>query len=809
MPESIRSVAHRVFPDDCSLGRMDGSAWLRGDWPARWVSCPGAPSVPQVALYRLMFRVPHRTGVRIHVTADERYTLHLDGRRIGRGSQRGSPWRWHFESYDLRLAAGPHTLVARVWSLGEAAPVAQMRVGKGFLLMAEGEEQKRLSTGHAAWKTRALPGRRFAGGPLTWGSGYDEVMELRAAESGWERGGGPGWRAAVPGPVGTDFAVNADRIGLVHRLAPATLPPLLSRPVRGGRVRHIDAVPGVRTRAVAVRAADHFANEVAAWQAWWDGGALNIPPRTTRRAIIDLGDYFCAYPVLRLRGGRGARVRMHWAEALYEAKTDPALADDHLWNRPKGHRDVIEGKFFVGHGPSWRVADGGGHVADTLWWQAGRFVEIHVQTGAKAMILEAPRLEETRYPLELESRFATDDVRLDAMQPVLARGLQMCAHETYMDCPYWEQLMYAGDTRLQALCGYTMTRDDRLQRQALRLFDDSRLPTGLTQSRFPCSNGQVIPPFSLHWIGMLHEHALWRGDASLVRELLPGVRSVLEAHLQPRRPGRLLGPLPGWNFVDWVPGWKSGEPPTAKDRLSSVLMGQLVIALRQAADLEDYAGQPPCAARWRGEARALASAIRSTFWHERRGCLADDTEHRSCSEHAQALALLGGILAPTEARRALDALADGRLDHAATIYFSHYVFEALAAAGRAVAFHRRLDLWKHLPEQGFRTPYEAPGNTRSDCHAWSSHPLYHLFASIAGIRPSAIGSGAVTIRPMLGPLHRIDADLAHPCGRIRLRIRAGERRTNFDITLPKGVTGHLVWKGRRHALSGTRKEFVL
>ena len=73
-----------------------------------------------------------------------------------------------------------------------------------------------------------------------------------------------------------------------------------------------------------------------------------------------------------------------------------------------------------------------------------------------------------------------------------------------------------------------MTGDDRLAKQALRSFDDSRIPAGLTQSRYPTSQPQIIPTFSLIWIDMLHDYWMYRPDAGPAKAGLPGTRTVLD-----------------------------------------------------------------------------------------------------------------------------------------------------------------------------------------------------------------------------------------------------------------------------------------
>src|SRR5207248_11764558 len=106
----------------------------------------------------------------------------------------------------------------------------------------------------------------------------------------------------------------------------------------------------------------------------------------------------------------------------------------------------------------------------------------------------------TAYPFEEKGRFESDDPSLAKIWEIGWRTARLDAHDTYMDTSYWEQLQYIGDTRIQALISYTVSGDDRLARLALRAFDDSRIPEGITKSRYPTRLEQLIPPFSLIYV---------------------------------------------------------------------------------------------------------------------------------------------------------------------------------------------------------------------------------------------------------------------------------------------------------------------
>lgn len=780
--------------------------WGFHPWPAKWVRCRDAGEPPFVTAYRCRFEADAAQTLRVHASADERYELFLDGERIGRGPERGDPRHWMYETYDLHLSAGEHLLVARVWSGGPRshfAPSAQMTLQPGFLLAAEGGLAASLNTGRGAWEAKRIDGVRFLPpsphNAAIFAGGFNEI-DGAAYPWGVERGEGDGWQPAEAQNEAFSAGSPHGEFWQRHQLRPAMLPAMLDVPRRVATVRHAQTLTDAGDRAAPITAATHDARLAADWQAMLSGERpVRIAANSRQRVVVSLDDYYCFYPELVVSGGAGAVVEVRTAEALYTGPQYPAAG--------KEQRDRVEGLYFHGFGDRFLPGGGVKQAFEPLWWRCGRFVEFVVETGDEPLTIESWSIRETRYPLEPQTSFKCSDERWDAAARVMVRGLQMCAHETYMDCPYYEQLMYTGDTRLEVLTTYAVTGDDRLPRKAIAAYDWSRLETGLTQARYPSRDTQVIPPFALWWVAMVHDFALWRDDAAFVRRMMPGVRSVLEhyrAHLDDRG---IVGLVPGWNFVDWTPQWRernAGAPPNAQAGPSGVINWHAALTLILKADLESWFGDAILADRDRRAAASLAAAIDRVFWDESRGLYADDPDHQHFSEHAQCLALLSG-LAPPAHRDAIarNLFSDPDLART-TIYFSHYLFEACRLTGRMDAYFDRLEHWLALPGQGFKTTPEEPEPSRSDCHAWGAHPLFHARATVLGIRPTAPGFRSVSIRPQLGPWSVAEGTVPHPKGEVFVSVRRDGDGLRGEVRVPEGVEGVVVVGDRSLRIAGGR-----
>src|SRR6185437_12812872 len=71
---------------------------LQGDWSAHWVTCPRVPAKAYgVYHFRKTFELNDAPSqFIIHVSADNRYVLYVNGTEIGRGPARSSLFNWNF-----------------------------------------------------------------------------------------------------------------------------------------------------------------------------------------------------------------------------------------------------------------------------------------------------------------------------------------------------------------------------------------------------------------------------------------------------------------------------------------------------------------------------------------------------------------------------------------------------------------------------------------------------------------------------------------------------------------------------------------
>jgi hypothetical protein len=751
-------------------------------WTAQWISVPGAgPQDYGVYHFRHTFRLASKPAAfNVHVSADQRYQFFVNGKRAGLGPARGELKHWRYETYDIAplLEAGDNLLAAVVWNVGPNSPMAQISNETGFLLAGASEAERAVDTGKT-WKCirDEAYSPEYGAGKVHgyFAIGASERVDAARYPWGWEQPGynDSSWKQAVAISPGTprDASDSPNPWMLVPRSIP--MPEFtLERPVR------IRTSSGLPTAPPATGVAP-----------------LVFPAGATATLLIDNEHLTTAYPELVVSGGAGAEIHLGYTEALYVPGTGN-----------KGNRSEVEGKEFVGFEDVF-LPDGSAHrMFRPLWWRTYRYLRLTVTTKATPLTIEDLRGIYTGYPFVRKARFDGGPAELQRILDTGWRTARLCAHETYMDCPYYEQLQYAGDTRIQAMVSLYMTGDGRLMRNAIEQLDSSRTAEGATYSRAPSRLQQYIPPFSLWWIGMLHDYWMYQDDPVYVRSMLPGVHAVLSYFAAHQKPSGSLGRMPWWNFVDWTEQWEGGVPPAEPDGSSAPLDLQLLLAYQWAAELESALGSKALAGEYGTAAAALHATIGNLYWDPARRMYADTPRKTAFSQHSQALAVLAGVI---HGKDAADLIGRAEADKSlvqCSIYFRYYLHSALAAAGSADRYLDLLDEWRGQLARGMTTWAESYEPSRSDCHAWGASPNIELFRTVLGVDSAAPGFRRVIVRPALGKLTEVSGTVPHPKGEIKVAYTLRNGKLEATVTLPAGVEGEFIWKGARRPLAaGTSK----
>ncbi|MCF0160127.1 MAG: alpha-rhamnosidase, partial [Bacteroidaceae bacterium] len=499
---------------------------------------------------------------------------------------------------------------------------------------------------------------------------------------------------------------------------------------------------------------------------------------------------------LQMSKGNKAKVSIQYAEALYTGDA----------GGKKGNRNEVEGKRFIGRYDELVSNGQDNQEFTTLDWRTWRYVNLHIETQDEPLVLNDVYSTFVGFPFELKAKLDTDNAELQKMMEIGWRTARLCAIETYTDCPYYEQLQYLGDTRIQALVSLYNTGDDRLVKNYLRQADMSRNAEGVTMGRAPSELPQYITPYALHYIYALHDYMMYGADQDFVFDLVPGAEQILHYFGRYTLPDGRVSGLPGWNFSDWCynKGWQMGVPQPASDGATSILDFQLLLAYQMLGDMEKRQGNEFMAKKYADKAAQLAASIHAAYWVESKGLFANNTDKTQFSQHANALAILCDAVKGEQALAVADKLInDSSLDYC-TVYFKFYLHQALAKVGLGDQYLKWLDIWRENISMGLTTWGETSDvdGTRSDCHAWGASPNIEFFRTLLGIDSASPAFRTVKISPCLGDIQKIGGTMPHPQGEIKVAYQKKGNALKAQIELPAGVTGVLVWNGQEHALKG-------
>jgi len=754
----------------------------QGNVENSWISFPSA-NVTDYGVYhfRKAFTIDEiPSKLVIHISADNRYNLFVNGQRVCYGPAKGDLKTYKYDVIDIApfLIPGKNQLAALVYNGGQDKPLAFLSAQTAFYLRAEEDTYNMLNT-DTSWKVfkngavkpisyyemlrkerwfygfyACGPGDEVDGENYPWGweaSGYDDSTWKNAEQLSFD--GKPPWNLV---PRNIAFMDN-------HLEYPAEIRLCSGLPLSPGN---------------------------------WNGmEKITVPALTKATILVDFRLMTMGYPELKVSGGKNSSVKVRYAEALYDEVN------------LKAHRDSVNGKTMFGVWDIFHPDGKPGRVFRPLWKRAFRYVQFEIETGNEALEITSYTNEYSGYPYPDMSTFVSDNKRLNEIFDICLQTFRMCSAETYYDTPFYEQLSYGGDNRpISAISAYNST-DDRLFREVMRLYPQSvNRETGLFKSAYPSRFDFDMGSWSLAWIQSLHDYYFMRGDLDYVRQFMNSIEGVLgfyERHLDEL--SGLVGVVKNQNFIDWSN--TRGSIPRANEqremRQSALLTLYFVHSADCATILFEEMGETEKAKKWETLADQTRKAVYAQCWDENRQLFRDYPDRDIYSQHTNIFAILCDLVEPAQQVELLGRiLSDPHFDEMASSYFSFFLFKAMQKTGQEDLFLAHLDFWYHFLDRGHTTCGETgfASHDRSDCHAWSAHPAYYLLSTVCGIKPADTGFNRVKISPHPGDLTKVDASLPHPKGKISVSYEIKKGVFKAVIHLPDGLGGDFEYQGQSFPL---------
>lgn len=770
----------------------------------------------------------------LDITVDGRYQLFINGARTGRGPVRSTPHYQRYDIYDIAPLLRPGENVIAVLVHVYGVDTAWYETVKGYWqpfygdggLYCDARIRCQNNTvidilSDASWRSQICAAWRQDTPRAGWGQDFIEDFDANKLPADWtavdfDDAAWDGVQVLRIPPEPNDRAKGWRAPEPFSCLVANDLPPLAETPVTPEKIIAQYAVTPSPDMAIDRRLYDEVLTGLPPGLVENPTALLTPGPEATLVRTLPDRDVslFLAFDKIR-SGYPFIEIEAHGGEII-EVGVSETFAGEFDAQQPEQPRLTRVSYLDCAHLFRY-TARPGAQRFEKFEWTAVRYMQITVRNAPNGVKIRHAGAIHTHYPLVYGGAYDCNDEFLNRLWRIGRYTVQECTHDAWEDCPGREKRQWIGDGIVHYLAAAVAFGPSSQPVDRKFLYDGamSQRPDGLMQMFAPgdhYTNGVIIPDFNLHWVGALYHYFLHTGDEVTAEELFPAAERALAWFERQLGADFLLADLPFWHFIEWADIGREGQ--------SAVINAMFVGVLQMASETAGWLDMPRQQKRYADLAAHIAAALNARHWDDQRQVYVDMVDpvtgerRERVSQHANAAMILWDIAPPARWPAMIDYITDPArakltsvppiVMHGETFddncdvveantYFSHFVYAALAKAGRfdlALAAIRRN--YKPMLDQGAQTLWEGYEPSASLCHAFSASPVYQLSAHSLGVQPTSPGFRHFRLAPQPADLSHARGVYPTVKGDIAVEWRRGKRDLEVSVTIPDGAEGDVI-----------------
>ena len=736
----------------------------------------------------------------IHITADARYKLYVNGILVSRGPARGFQDHWPYDSVEIAsyLKPGRNVLAVIAHSLG-ISNFQYLHQGYSGLLVWGKIGNVDISTNNE-WRVRPAPEFKSHTQRVSIQLGFQEHLDLNQTDtddwksSKYKEDTAKGWHAPSIKVMG-GMPWNSLEVRGIPLMKEVTYLPqtIVSQSQCISIPKAAKSESNVVERFVQLKL--EWEKPGTSMKSNGDFVSLRLSStgqKDTGIYCLDMEKEIVGSVVMDITGAAGGeRVSYMVCEAMDGFKPVIELPSRVWCKMAFGNQVILK----PGHNQ---------HEQYDHW--GFRYLVVMVENIKQPLSLKL-RINGTGYPLDIQGAFKSSSKMLNRVYQMSVWTQECCMLDAYVDCPWREQAQWWGDARVQGANTYYLSADYRLIQRGIRQIGTQELPNGLTYGHAPTMAHEcILPDFTLVWLMTFWDDYWQTGDLTLFKSMESRIHRALEYfETNAKYKGLLSYDNRYWLFLDWSPVFKDGYPT-----LYNLLY---LAALRHVAELFKLCKNTTSTRKYALLAQQLEKNICKYLFdsktHSFNGGL--DWKFKPVKQeipHVYAWAVLLKLF-PEYHRQFVDqhllplVRFNKPTDSAVppSPYFMYYIFQALKQVGKSDEVISCIERWwGDAVHKGYTTTPEmwnAKEGDHSLCHAWSAHPIVHFSNILLGIWQVKPAWKEICYAPDFTNVSSAQGKLATPLGVIESRWVKKNDIVTVSLKLPGGMNAVVKLPGRR------------